>query len=757
MMRLTPLFSILLLGISTVAAHGGDPPSRPVDFNRDVRPLLSDRCFACHGPDASHAKGNLRLDIAESAYGKDTKSGKPAIVPGNASASEMVRRINLSADSDDLMPPTDSHKELNAEERAVLKRWIDEGAKYDQPWAYVPPAAVDPPKVKKADWPANFIDPYILGRLEFEGLVPSKDADRATLIRRVTFDLTGLPPTPAEVDAFVNDKSPDAYEKLIDRLLASPHYGERMAAWWLDLVRFADTVGYHGDQTHNVWPYRDYVINAFNTNKPLDKFFAEQLAGDLIPNATQQQIIATAYNRLLQTTHEGGLQAKEYRAIYMADRVRNVSQVFMGSTIGCAQCHNHKYDPYTARDFYALGAFFADVDDEAHFKGGSNSLPTKRAPEIEVKMGERKGKVMITKALATPRVVRVLPRGNWLDDTGEIVQPAVPEFMGKIDTGGKRATRLDFAKWLTTPETKGGSGGLTARVQANRLWALMMGSGIAKVLDDFGGQGEPPVHPELLDRLAVEFASSGWDIKHMMKTIAMSRTYRQSSAWTSELRERDPGNRLYARQSSPRLPAESIRDNALAVSGLLVREIGGPSVNPYQPKGYYVHLNFPQRRYAQHSDARQYRRGVYVHWQRQFLHPMMKAFDAPSREECTAERPESNTPTQALVLLNDPTFVESARTFAARILREGGESDGSRLGYAFKMATSRDPNLNETTLLASLLKKHRAHFTAHPDDAKKVQAAGLAPTPQVIDPIDLAAWTSVARTLLNLNETITRN
>ena len=756
MMRLTPLFSIVLLGMSVAAAHGAAPGNRPIDFNRDVRPLLSDRCFACHGPDATHAKGDLRLDIDESAYGKGTKSGKPAIVPGDAAASELVRRI-FTSDEDDRMPPSDSHKKLDAKERAILKRWVAEGGKYDQPWAYVPPAIVAPPNLKRKDWPSNFIDPYILGRLEFEGLAPSKDADRATLIRRVTFDLTGLPPTPAQVDAFVNDKSPEAYEKVVDRLLASPHYAERMAAWWLDLVRFSDTVGYHGDQTHNVWPYRDYVINAFNENKTFDKFITEQLAGDLMPGATEEQIIATCYNRLLQTSHEGGVQVKEYRAIYMADRVRNVSQVFMGATVGCAQCHSHKYDPYTNRDFHTLGAFFADIDDEAHLKNGTNANPTRRTPEKTVTIGGRKGVVMFTQALKTPRAVRILPRGNWLDDTGEIVQPAVPEFMGKIETGGKRATRLDLAKWLTTPEVSGGSGGLTSRVQANRLWQLMMGTGIAKVLDDFGGQGEPPVHPELLDRLAVEFTASGWDVKHMMKSIAMSRTYRQSSKWTSELRQRDPDNRLYARQSSPRLPAESIRDNALAVSGLLVREIGGPSVNPYQPAGYYVHLNFPQRKYTQHSDARQYRRGVYVHWQRQFLHPMMKAFDAPSREECTAARPESNTPTQALVLLNDPTFVESARTFAARILREGGDSDGSRLGYAFKMTTSRDPSLHETTLLASLLKKHRKHFTDHPDEAKRVQAAGLAPTPQVIDPIDLAAWTSVARTLLNLNETITRN
>lgn len=365
--------------------------------------------------------------------------------------------------------------------------------------------------------------------------------------------------------------------------------------------------------------------------------------------------------------------------------------------------------------------------------------------------------VMFTKALAAPRVVRILPRGNWLDESGEVVPPAVPAFMGKLKTGEQRATRLDLANWLVTSTDKGGIAGMTARVQVNRLWQLLMGTGIARVLDDFGGQGEPPMHPELLDQLAVEFVKAGWDVKHMMKTIVMSRTYRQASAWTSELRERDPDNRLYARQSSPRLPAEFVRDNALFISGLLVTDIGGPSANPYQPAGYYNHLNFPTRRYMEHNDARQYRRGLYVHWQRQFLHPMLKAFDAPTREECTAGRPESNTPTQALVLLNDPTFVEAARVFATRVLKDGGGSDDTRITFAFKWTTSRSPEAREMALLKSLLAKHRAHFKANAAEAAKVSTTGLTPAPKDVDPIELAAWTSIARTLLNLNETITRN
>ena len=351
--------------------------------------------------------------------------------------------------------------------------------------------------------------------------------------------------------------------------------------------------------------------------------------------------------------------------------------------------------------------------------------------------------------------MRVLPRGNWLDDSGPVVQPAVPEFLGNLGIDERRATRLDLAIWLTDAEQ--GVGGLTARVMANRFWYMLFGMGIARTLDDFGGQGEPPEHPELLDNLAVEFVESGWDVKHMLKLIVTSRAYRQSSLTTAELRQRDPYNRLYARQSRYRLPAEMVRDTALAVSGLLVEEIGGASVKPYQPTGYYRHLNFPVRRYQAHADARQWRRGLYVHWQRQFLHPMLKALDAPSREECTAERPRSNTPLAALTLLNDPTFVEAARVFAERIVREGGKTDQQRFEFALLQAVSRAPDAAQRDVLAGLLEANRKHYADHPDAAKKLSSAGLAPAPSDIDPAELAAWTSVARAVLNMNETISRN
>jgi len=633
-----------------------------------------------------------------------------------------------------------------------------------------------------------------LSRLEEERLEPSPAADRVTIARRLSFDLTGLPPLPEEVDLFVKDETPDAYQRLVDRLLVSPHFGERMAIYWLDLVRFADTVGYHGDQTHNIWPYRDYVIQSFNDNKPFDLFTREQLAGDLLENADVDQRIASGYNRLLQTSHEGGVQLKEYRAIYMADRVRNVSQVWFGATMGCAQCHDHKYDPITTRDFYSMGAFFADVDDEGHLAKtvgeNMNTLPSPRHPEIEVlgayqrirlhqlrdqlaqidpataserfaelneqieKLAAEKSRTMITKSVS-PRQVRILPRGNWLDESGSLVEPHAPTFLGEIETkGGRRATRLELARWLTDVDS--GVGGLTARVMVNRLWYLMFGRGIAPVLDDFGGQGEPPEHPELLDNLAVEFVESGWNVKHMLRMIAMSQAYRQSSVASAELTQRDPYNALVGRQAQFRISAEMVRDAALQVSGLLEANVGGPSVKPYQPAGHYRHLNFPERKYSHDADRQQWRRGLYVHWQRQFLHPMMKAFDAPRREECTAQRSRSNTALAALTLLNDPSFIESAKAFAASLLEEAEDFD-TRLNVAFRRAVSREPSQQERQMLEEVYRSHHRYYQSHSGDVERLLAVGLHDVSEVGNSVELASWTGVTRILLNMSETTTRN
>jgi hypothetical protein len=566
-----------------------------------------------------------------------------------------------------------------------------------------------------------------------------------------------------------------------------------MAMHWLDLVRYADTVGYHGDQEHQISPYRDYVIWAFNENKAFDEFTIEQIAGDLLPNPNLWQRIASGYNRLLQTTQEGGAQDKEYRTKYAADRVRNVSAVWLGSTLGCAECHDHKFDPYTQKDFYSLAGFFADIEERGAYPGPDSS-PTQRPPEIPAwnlaqyaelqqldhvmsgvqqrqtansanasaldaelaRLEHRKSEIekqfaMTMVSVSTmPRILRVLPRGNWLDESGEIVQPAVPHFLKQIENR-QPANRLDLARWLVSADNP-----LAARALVNRLWKSYFGRGLSGHLDDLGIQGEAPLHPELLDWLAVELVQSGWDIKHLVRLMVTSQAYRQSSLESAELRGRDPASRFVARQSRHRLPA-LIRDNALAISGQLVSKLGGRSARPYQPAGYYQHLNFPKREYQHDLDENQYRRGVYMHWQRIYLHPMLKAFDAPSREECTAERPVSNTPTAALVLLNDPTFVEAARAFAARMVREGGPSVDDRIRWAWREALSRHPSELELGMLRSLYDRDREEYRANAEAAIQLLTIGLAAPPADMAPEELAAWTSVARAILNLNETITRN
>ncbi len=756
-----------------------------LSFNRDIRPILSDACFFCHGPDSAHREADLRLDVES-----DAKAH--AIVPGDVEASELVARI-ISDDADQKMPPLDSTKKLTKRQIDLLKQWVQQGAKYEEYWAYVAPKPHTAPAVSRPDWPRDPVDQFVLAGLDQQGMKPAADADPITLIRRVTFDLTGLPPSEEQLQAFVANPSPAAYRRYVDKLLASPAYGERMAIYWLDLVRFADTVGYHGDQDHSISPYRDYVIDAFNRNLPLDQFAREQLAGDLLDDPTQDQLIASGYNRLLQTSHEGGVQPKEYLAIYSADRVRNFSEVWMGATVGCAQCHDHKYDPYTAKDFYSMAAFFADIDEAQHFKSGSNSLPTKRFPEVSVlsrwqrellsdvtsdierlekiekptrmqtlrladskavrdRLVKSKRVTMVSKT-TQPREIRVLPRGNWLDDSGPVVQPTTPEFMKPTGVADRRANRLDLANWLTDNDT--GVAGLTARVFANRFWYLLFGRGISSSLSDFGGQGQPPTHPELLDQLAIDFIVSDWNVKKLMRRLVLSRTYQQSSIVDEAALQADPYNEWFARQSRFRLPAEMVRDNTLSISGLLVSHVGGDSVKPYQPAGYYRHLNFPTRKYKADTGDRQWRRGVYTHWQRQFLHPMLKAMDAPSREECTAQRPRSNTPLEALVLLNDPSMVEAARKLAGRLVSLDGATEQTRIETGFRLATSRQPDAKELSVLSELLATEKEHYQTHRADA--VQLLGSGKSLSQDDVVHMAAWVSVARSLLNMYETVTRN
>lgn len=1005
----SPLILLLLIS-GTVFAEG---PARKIDFTRDIRPILSEYCYACHGPDSNKREADLRLDTQEGLFKKLDEHS--VVLPGKAGKSDLYIRL-ITDDADLRMPPADSERTLKPEQIALIKRWIDAGADWQGHWAFVVPKRPAIPNVKKKPTVKNDIDRFVLAALNVRGLKQSSQTDRVTLIRRLSFDLQGLPPTPQEVNAFVNDKRSDAYEKLVDRMLSSPRYGERMAQYWLDLVRYADTNGIHGDNHREVALYRDYVINAFNDNKPFDEFTREQLAGDLLPGSTWEQKIASGYNRLLMTTREGGAQPREYLAKYASDRVRNLGTVWLGSTLGCSECHDHKYDPYTMKDFYSLAAFFADIketavgtqpptripsaaqeqqvqqldqqiavvrktldtqtpeldtalakweqaertkkiewtalkpveakskngailkvledgsviasgknpdtdeytlsfnnelkgvtglrlealpDDSFPAKGpgragngnfvvnelilnvsgkpvkfsqatathsqndwnikgaidgnpktgwailnqagrpnsavfeaeadlsnakdsiftivfqqnhvnqhtlgkfrllvtnssrpvradGRSGLPEQIAAILKLEADKRNAQqkqqlaahyrtiapaleparkqmadleaqkkkiqnampTMLVSTAVKPRIMRVLPRGNWLDDSGEVVQPAVPEFLPGLKAQTQRANRLDLANWLVDAENP-----IVARVFVNRLWKLMFGRGLVKTLDDFGSQGELPSHPELLNWLSVEFTSSGWDVKRMMKLIALSGTYRQSSASNEEQRKQDPFNRLLARQGRFRLDAEMVRDNALTVSGLLVHKDGGSSTKPYQPTGYWAHLNFPKRVYKHDTGENQYRRGLYTYWCRTFLHPSMLAFDAPTREECTVDRPRSNTPLQALVLLNDPTYVEASRALAKRILQEGGKTTEERIQFAYRLILTRKADANEVKILSGLLEKHRGEYQKTPQEARDLLAIGLTQAPEEIDAVELAAWTSLTRVILNLHETITR-
>lgn len=837
------LFLMALFGLGLLAGEGRLAAEDRIQFNRDVRPILSDNCFACHGPDASSRQADLRLDL------RDAAIEAAAIVPEKPDASSLIERI-LSEDADSQMPPPEANKHLTPRQKEILKQWIAEGAEYQKHWSYEPPV--------KAEIPAgeNGVDVLVRRRLEKVGLKPSPAADRRTLIRRLHSDLIGLPPTPEEVDAFEKDGDPKAYERLVDRLLANPHYGERMALGWLDVVRFADTIGYHSDVPRNVWPYRDWVIRSFNDNKPFDRFTIEQLAGDLLPDATQETRVGSAFNRLLLSTEEGGAQAKDYESRMLTDRVRAVGTVWLGQTTGCAQCHDHKFDPFTMHDFYSLGAFFADIQ-EPIIGRREEGMPVV-TPEQEAKLAEldaalaaarkefeairktldaaqaaweaevdvaalpelaadsqasavakkaaqdaaavlkkpaemrnarekeliqvyyrnhvdtehrqqidglaqaetaRKAhydplpKCLVSVSTSNKRTVRILPRGNWMDQTGPVMQPALPSYPPQPELESERPlNRLDLARWVVSRENP-----LTARTTVNRFWKQFFGTGLSKVLDDLGAQGEPPLNPELLDWLACEFMDSGWDVKHLVRTIVTSQTYRQSSIATPELLAADPDNREHARQSAFRVDAELVRDYALKVSGLLSDSIGGPSVKPYQPDGYWENLNFPTRQYAADAGASQYRRGMYTWWQRTFLHPSLLAFDAPSREECCAERNRSNIPQQALVLLNDPSYVEASRAFAARILKECQGSTSERIAWAWRQCLQRSPRSEEVQTVETLLVGHLEIYRKNPEAAAALLKVGASPAPADLDAAELAAWTHVARVLLNLHETITRS
>ncbi|MCE9551939.1 MAG: PSD1 and planctomycete cytochrome C domain-containing protein [Planctomycetes bacterium] len=771
------------------------PLPQRVEFNRHIRPILSDNCYKCHGPDKNTREAGMRLDVRADAI--KPHDSDPAIVPGNAASSEMIRRI-LATDPAEQMPPPKSGKHVTPQQIELLRRWIDLGAEYQSHWSFIAPTSPPLPEVQTKAWPRGSIDRFVLARLEQETLQPAPEADRRTLIRRVTFDLTGLPPTPAEVQAFLADSAPDAYEKLVDRLLASPRYAEHMARQWLDLARFADTNGYQYDQERTQWPWRDWVIDAFARNMPFNEFTVEQLAGDQLPGARPNQILATGFNRNHGITVEGGVVDEEYRVEYVMDRVNTTTTVWLGLTMGCSRCHDHKFDPISRKEFYQFYAFFNQVDEKgmngfdprinvlsplqlkelevidreieprqralrepptADASGPNGTDARKRHQEELAKLLQRRKKyegtpvrTLIMRDRAQPRETFMLERGQY-DQNGEKVSADVPAALPPLAADVPK-NRLALARWLVDPKHP-----LTARVAVNRFWQHYFGTGLVKTAEDFGTQGEWPSHPDLLDYLATEFVSSGWDVRKMQRLIVTSATYRQSAAANAALRERDPDNRLLARGPRLRLEAEEIRDTILAVSGQLVEKVGGPSVYPYQPPGLWTELNNREgfsKDYPQGKGEDLYRRSMYTFWKRTVPPPMMQTFDAPNREVCVARRSRTNTPLQSLAMMYSPQSVEAARHLAARMLREGGDSTQQRIVWGMVAATAREPEPADAAVLLKLYETQRAAFSQDKPAALKLLSVGDSPRDEKLDPIDHAAMTTVARVILNLDETITK-
>jgi len=746
----------LLAGFSCLAAV-------PLDYGRDIRPILSDACYNCHGPDGKARKAKLRLDDRAAAL----KSG--VIAEG-----EMLKRLT-STDPDVQMPPPDSNRNLGAADRAKLAQWLKAGAawpKDDRHWAFVPPKRPTLPKVKDAAWGRNGIDAFVQARLEREALKPSPAADKATLLRRVTFDLTGLPPTIAELDAFLKDTSSQAYEKAVDRLLASPRYGEHMALDWLEASRYADTDGYQNDRLRYMWVWRDWLIKALNDNMPFDRFVTEQMAGDLLPDRNFFTQVATGFNRNHRINSEGGSIPDEWIVEYVADRVETMGTMFLGLTLTCARCHDHKYDPVGQKDFYRLFACFNNIAEAGLGPNNGNSPPFVKVPKSWPKLSDDEAKfvvpapvkikvvqtsvprpqsgkpdtVMVLHELTKPRDTYLLNRGLYdQPDKSEKLQPATPPVLGAWNAKWPR-NRLGLAQWLMDP-----SHPLTARVTVNRMWQHYFGLGLVKTSENFGVQGEYPSHPALLDWLATEFIRHEWDVKAMHKLIVTSATYRQASMVRDE---RDPENRLLARGPRKRLSPYGIRDAALFTSGLMNGQIGGPSVKPYMPPGIWRSIS--NASYKQDKGDKLYRRGMYTYWRRTVPPPTMMAFNAAAREICTVRTDLTTTPLQALTLMNNKTFVEAARFLAERMLRQKG-SPGDRVSWAFRSVVSRPPTDSELKRLLDDLAFYEKDFQEHSAEAAKLLKVGEKPANAKLPPAQLAAYALVANTILNLDEAITQN
>lgn len=801
--------SLVAVSVCTVLTAAAPLAAEVPSFTRDIKGLLSNRCIRCHGPDPEDRHGGgehgLRLDTFAGA--SEDLGGYAALVPGDAEASELIARITAT-DPDIVMPPPEAGEPLSAAEVDLLRRWIEAGATYEPHWAYVPISRPAVPAVSQTDWPQNPIDNFILARLEAEGLAPSPEADRATLARRLALDLTGLPIRPEAVDAFTADTSPDAVERLVDRLLNHPGYGEHMARGWLDLARYADSAGYADDPPRTIWAYRDWVVRAFDANLPFDEFTIKQLAGDLLPEASLDDKIATAFHRNTLTNNEGGTIDEEFRTVAVVDRVSTTLSTWMGTTIACAQCHDHKYDPLSQREFFGLYAIFNNTADaDRRDESPLVTLPwepvdAKRRPlerelaEIVAAVPQMKTptprkqpqpageppelrplrkhvdglrrQIEAVKPVTVPvmaelagdkrRVTKLQHRGNW-QDLGPVVPEMTPAVFSEPELANDQSLdRLALARWLVSPANP-----LTARVIVNRLWERLFGIGIVSTSEEFGSQGELPSHPELLDWLASELIASGWDLKAVQRLIVTTATYRQSSKPTAERLAHDPENRLLACGPRVRLSAEVIRDQALAAAGLLSSKKGGPSVHPPQPD-LGLRAAFGGGIDWQTSTGEdRYRRAIYTTWRRSNPYPSMATFDAPSREVCTIRRPRTNTPLQALVTLNDPAFVEAAQGLARRMVSEAGPTATDRAGRGLRLVLARQPRPEELTRLVQLYEDSLAEFTADAAAAKAMATEPLGPLPAdllaryagdaVQATADLAAWTVVGNVLLNLDET----
>lgn len=764
MIAVTSIVGINACNNNTLLADGGSMPDS-VSYNFHIRPILSDKCFACHGPDANKRKAQLRLDIAESAFValKETK-GAFALVPFKPYESELFKRVS-SADTAYMMPPPESHLgALTPYEIGLIEKWIAQGAKYEKHWAFTAPRKAALPKVNDAAWAKNSIDYFILNKLEQSGLKPNEEADKERLLKRVSFDITGLPPTLEMMEAFLADKSDKGYEKIVDQLIATPQYGEHMAVHWLDVARYADSYGYQDDNIRTQWPWRDWVIYAFNENLPYDKFITWQIAGDMLPDASKEEILATGFLRNHKYTEEGGVVPEEYRIEYLLDKTKTYSKGVLGVTMECAQCHDHKYDPFSQKDYYSMLAFFNNSKEIGYEGDVSTSKPAKN-PLITLhdtdivktlkfinKRDTGNLTVSVMGELDTMRKTYVLNRGQYGSPTEEVKAHA-PASILPYDTTKYPRNRIGLAAWTTDKNNP-----LTARVFVNQLWQEIFGKGLVKTSGDFGMQGELPSHPELLDWLAVDFIEHNWDVKRLVKQMVTSATYRQSDAATKEQLEKDPDNKLYARGPRNRLPAESIRDMILASSGLLNKTIGGPSVKPYQPKGLWESATSGRgvlATYKQDHKEDLYRRGMYTFIKLTVPPPSMIMFDASNRDQCEVKRSKTNTPLQALIMLNDPTMLEASRVLAQNLVQQPSATK-DKITTAFRLIVCRHPSEKENNILNQYYTEQLSAFQQKKLSADTTLKVGEYPVNDKADKTQSAALMKVIQMIYNLEESITK-